>query len=86
MDLEFFPGNAVLNTGAEGFGSGFFGGEASGKTLSKAGSGATIGNFPGSEDALEEAVAVAFDRSRNTRNFNEVDAGADQHEATVAQE
>lgn len=75
----------MLNAGAEGFGSGFFGGEARGKTLSKAGSGAAIRDFFRGKDAFEEAFAVALDGVRDARDFDEVNAGADQHEATVAQ-
>jgi hypothetical protein len=84
-DFELSPGNAVLNAGAEGFGSGFLGGKASGKALSEAGSGSAIGYFLMREHAFEEAVAIAFDGARDTRNFNQVDARSDQHDATVAQ-
>jgi hypothetical protein len=35
---------------------------------------------------VEEAIAVAFDGARDTRNFDEVDSRTDQHDATVAQE
>jgi len=76
----------MLDAGAEGFGAGFFGGEAGGKTLREAGSGAAIGDFAGGKHALEEALAVAFDGMGDAGHFDEVDAGADQHEATVAQE
>ena len=85
-DFEFLPGNAVLDASAESFGSGFFGGETGGKTLSKAGFGAAIRDFVGSKNPFEKAVAVALDGPCDARDFDEVDAGADQHEATVAQE
>ena len=85
-DLEFLPGNAVLDAGAEGFGSGLFGGETGGKTLSKAGAGAAIGYFFAGKHALEKAVAVALDGAGDARDLDQVNAGADQHEATVAQE
>jgi hypothetical protein len=75
----------VLDTGAEGFGSGFFCGKTGGEALSKAGSGVAIGYFLISEHTLEEAPAVALDGTRDARNFDEVDAGSDQHDATVAQ-
>ena len=84
-DFKFFPGNAMLDAGAEGLGSGFFSSKAGSKTLSKAGSGAAIGYFLIGEHAFKEALAVAFDGTRDARNFDEVDAGSDQHDATVAQ-
>ena len=76
----------MLDAGAEGFGSGFFGGEAGGKTLDGAGSGATIGYFLFGKDAGEEAVAVALEGTGDARNLDEIDSSTDQHEATVAQE
>ena len=76
----------MLDAGAEGFGSGFFGGETGVETLGSTGSGTAIGNFLAGKYAFEKAVAVALDGARDARNFDEVDAGADQHEATVAQE
>jgi len=85
-DLEFFPGNAVLDAGAQGLGSCLLGGKAGGETLRYAGSGAAIGYFLIGEHAVEEAIAVAFDGARDTRNFDEVDSRTDQHDATVAQE
>jgi len=75
----------MLDAGAEGFGSCFFGGEACCEALGSTGSGAAIVNFPASKDAIEKAVAVAFDGARDAWNFDEVDACADQHDATVAQ-
>ncbi len=84
--FKFFPGNAMLDAGSEGFGSSFFGGEAGGKTLSKAGSGAAIGDFSSREYTLQETVAIALNGARDARYFDEIDAGADQHEAKVAQE
>ncbi len=85
-DFEFFPGNALLDSGAEGLGSCFFGGKAGCETLRCAGSDAAIRYFLIGEHALEEAVTVAFDGARDTRNFDEVDSRTDQHDATVAQE
>lgn len=76
----------MLDAGAEGFGSSFFGGKAGGETLDSTGSGAAIRDFVAGEYALEKAVAVALNGARDARNLDEVDAGADQHEATVAQE
>jgi hypothetical protein len=75
----------MLDAGAEGFGSGFFSSKAGSKALSKAGTGAAIGYFLIGEHAFKEALAVAFDGTRDARNFDEVDAGSDQHDATVAQ-
>ena len=84
-DLEFFPGNALLDAGTEGFGARFFGGKTRGKTFRGAGSGAAVGYFRFGKHAIEESIAVALHGASDTRHFNEVDPGADQHEATVAQ-
>lgn len=84
-NLEFFPGNSVLNAGAERFGSGLFGCEASGKALGCRGFGATIGDFIVGIDAPQKALAKAFDGAGNARNVHEINAGSNQHEATVAQ-
>ena len=76
----------MLDAGAEGFGSGFFGSKTGGKTLSGAGPGAAIRYFLISEYASEETLAVALDGVRDTRNLDQVDARTDEHDATVAQE
>lgn len=76
----------MLDAGAEGFGSSFFGGETGRETLSGAGSGAAIRYFPISEYTGEEALAVAFDGTRDTWNFDQIDSRTDEHDATVAQE
>lgn len=84
--LQLFPGNAVLNARAEGFGASLFRGEARGEALCECGFGAAIGDLLVGKDALQKAVAVAFDGVRDARYFDEVDSRAHQHEATVAQE
>src|SRR5579872_2789453 len=83
--LQFLPGNAALNAGAESFGSGLFGGETRGEALCGCRSGAAIGNFLLGKDALEKAVAIALDSVRDTRYLDEVNSRAHQHDATVAQ-
>lgn len=76
----------MLDAGAKRFGSGFLRCEASGKTLCGTGSGAAIRYFPIGEYALQEAVAVAFNRASDARDFDQVDSRTDQHDATVAQQ
>lgn len=85
-DLELSPGNAVLNAGAESFGSGLLGGKAGGKALGGGGFGAAIRDFLIGKHAAEEPLAKALDGPRNAGNFDQIDAGADEHEATVAQQ
>lgn len=84
-DFQLLPGNAVLDAGAQGLGGGFFRGESGGKAFGGVGFGAAVVDFGGREDAAEEAVAVALHGARDARHFNEIDPGAHQHEATVAQ-
>jgi len=75
----------MLDAGAEGFGAGFFGGEAGGETLCGRGAGAAVGDFRVGKDAAEEPVAEALDGAQDARHFDEVDAGAHDHDATLAQ-
>ena len=76
----------MLNAGSESFSPGFLGSETRGKTLGKGSSGAAIRDFIESKDPIEKAIPIALDGVRDARNFDEVDASAHQHEATVAQE
>ncbi len=75
----------MLDAGTESFGARFFGSETRSETLRSAGSGAAIGYFLMSEHALKKPIAVALHGASDTRHFDEVDPGADQHDATVAQ-
>ena len=83
--LQFLPRNAVLDPGAEGLRAGFFGGETSGKALRSGGSGAAIGDLVVGEDTPQESLAEALDGMRDPLYFDQIDACAHQHVATVAQ-
>ena len=85
-DFQFSPRDAVLDAGAEGFGSGFLGGKARRKTLGSGDFGAAIRNFLFGKHAVEESVAETLNRALDARDFDEVDAGSHEHEATVAQQ
>lgn len=83
--LQFLPRNAVLDTGAEGLGTGFFGGKTSGKALRSGGSDAAIGDLVVGEDTPQKPIAEALDGVRDPLHFDQIDACAHQHVATVAQ-
>ena len=85
-NFEFFPGNALLNSGAKRFCAGFLGSEARSETLRGAGSGAAICDFCGSKNTVEEPGSVALDGAGDPIHFDQIDSGSDQHDATVAQE
>lgn len=83
--FDFLPGDAVLDAGAEGFGAGFLGGETGRITLRSACSGAAIGNFLIGENTVKEPLAEALEGAGDARHVHQVDSGAHEHEATVAQ-
>ena len=62
-DLHLPPADAVLaQADAQGLGEGLLGGEAQGEGgVAAAGLALAIGDFPGGEDAVQEALAVALD-------------------------
>jgi hypothetical protein len=76
----------MLDACAESLGSGFLGGKARGETLSGGSFGAAIGNFLFGKHAVQESLAEALEGVRDARDFNQIDAGSDEHEATVAQQ
>jgi hypothetical protein len=79
-DLDFSPGDAVLDAGTEGFGSGLLGGEAGGEAFGGvAALEAAVGNFGWGEDTVEEAISEALDGSGNSVNLDHVNSGADEH-------
>jgi hypothetical protein len=85
-DFQFLPRNAVLDAGAEGFGPGFLGGKAGGKTLGGACSRTAIRDFLFGKHAAHETLAKALEGARDARHFHQIDSGSDEHEATVAQQ
>jgi hypothetical protein len=85
-NFQFLPGNAMLNSGAQGFGGCFFGSKSGSKALGGSGFRSAIGDFLVSKDAAQKAFAEALDGAGDARNFDQIDAGAHQHEATVAQQ
>lgn len=83
--FDFLPGDAVLDAGAEGFGAGFLGGETGRIALRSACSGAAIGDFTVSENTVKKSLAKALEGAGDARHFDQIDSGAYEHEATVAQ-
>lgn len=85
-DFQFFPGDAVLNASAEGFGSGFLCGKACGKTFGKRDFSAAICDFLFGKYAMKETLAETLDGVSDARDFDQVNTGSHEHDATVAQE
>lgn len=76
-DFDVEPAERGADTGTEGFGDGFLGGEARGVAALGGRHFAAIGAFAFEEDAGEEAVAVAREAGGNAGGFHDVHAGAD---------
>lgn len=83
--FQFLPRHAVLDARAQRLGSRFLRREACRKTLRRPGSGAAIRNLIRSEDAFQKPLAESLDRMRNALYFHQIDAGPDEHVATLAQ-
>jgi len=82
-DFEFFPGNAVLNAGAEGLGSRFLGREPRCKALCAVLLALAVSDLLGRKDTGQEAGSIAGNGPRDTFDFNDVDAGSDEHEGNL---
>lgn len=78
-NLEFEPGDAEADAGAEGLGAGFFGGKAGGKALGGFALAQAVCLFRGGIDTIEEAGPVTLDGAMDAVNLDQVDAGADDH-------
>ena len=78
-NLEFEPGDAEADAGAEGLGASFFGCEACGKTLGGIALAETICLFCRGVDAIEEARPVALNGAMDAVNLDQIDASSDDH-------
>ena len=76
-DFDVEPAERGADTGTEGFGDGFLGGEARGVAALGGGHFTAIGAFAFEEDAGEEAVAVTREAGGDAGGFHDVHAGAD---------
>ena len=84
-NLQFLPRHAVLDPCSQSLGTRFFGRKARRKALGSGSFGAAIRNFLVGKHPAQEAVAEALDRACDARYFNQIDARAHQHDATLAQ-
>jgi hypothetical protein len=79
-DFDFGPCDAMLDTSAQGLGSGLLGGEAGGETLGCCALLVlAVGDFFRSEDAAEESRSISVYGDGDTVDFDHVDAGANEH-------
>src|ERR1700730_4947083 len=77
--FEIFPANAAPPAGADGFHSGFLGGETRCIALVPVGFPLHIGDLSGSINSIQEAVPITLDRCTDAVHFRQVDAGSDNH-------
>src|SRR6266705_482732 len=78
-DFDIAPGNAALPSCADGFEGGLFGGKAGRVSLDPVGLGIAVADFGGGEDALQKALAKALNGAPDAGDFDDVNAGADDH-------
>jgi hypothetical protein len=78
-DLDFEPVYSVADSRSEGFSARLFGGESRGKAFSGPAFAQAICLFGGGEDPVEETFAESIDGLLNARDFDHIDAGADDH-------
>ena len=79
QDLYVVPGDALGESGADGFHECFLGGEAGGEAFEAVGLGERVGDLVRGEDALQEAVAKAGVGVADTGDFGEVGADRKDH-------
>jgi hypothetical protein len=79
-DFDVFPLN-VANACAEGFGNGFFSSPARGERVDPI---TNFGDFAIGEDAVEETVTVFLECFLKTRDFDEVNTGAEIHNSILS--
>jgi len=77
--LDIVPAAAGGEAGAEGLEGCFLGGEAGGEAQIAVGGGEAVIKLAVCEEAVEEALAPALARAADARNFDNVDADADDH-------
>src|SRR5215470_695246 len=80
-DLEFLPGNAMLNAGAERLGPSLFRRETRSKTLREVSFTAAKCNLLPGKNLPQTPVAEAGNGLRDALDFHNVDSSTDQHES-----
>jgi hypothetical protein len=77
--FDVTPAHAMIPSGAESLHGRFLGSETRGITFHAVGLRLTVADFALGENPLKEAITVARNGLRNTRNFGNVYARADDH-------
>jgi hypothetical protein len=78
-DLNIVPSNAVAQTGADGFETGFFGGKAGGKALSGVGLAQAVAGLLRGENAAKKTLAKTLHRGLDPGDFSDVNSCAYNH-------
>src|SRR5271163_4938863 len=79
LHFELLPAYSVLNPGAERLCAGFLGGESCGVALCGILFAAAVGDFLRGKDSAQKAVTESEDGRADAIDFDDVDAGADEH-------
>ena len=77
--LDLQPVHAAADAGAKRFGGGFFGGKSSGQAFGRIAFAHAVGLFGGGEDPIQKPLSEALKRLLDARDFNQVNAAADNH-------
>ena len=77
--FDFKPAHTPADSGSQCFGRSLFGGEAGCEAFSSVSLAHAVGLFGRGVNPIEEALAKTLQRLLNARDFNEVDAAADNH-------
>ena len=81
-DLDLAPVDAAADAGAEGLGSGLFGGKARGQAFGVVLLRHAVGDLAGSVDAVKEGLAEALVAALDPVDFDEVSAEAEDQAGT----
>jgi hypothetical protein len=84
-DFHVAPANAAALARAQRFHAGFFGRESRGKMLDGSRLRLAVGDFAGGEQPIEKTFAVTLHRLLESRNFDQVNANADDHGKKIPQ-
>ena len=77
--FDFEPVHAPTDAGSQCFSASFLGGKACSEALGRIPFAQAISLFRSGEDAIEEALSEALKRLLDARNFNKINAAADNH-------
>ncbi len=81
--LEIMPGHATAHTRPDRLHRGFFRRKTGCKPFYCIGFGLAVPDFSGGEDAAQEPVPEPFDGLRNSRNLDDVNARAENHDISL---